>query len=173
MPQAPPGSTLLPFPAFGVLAGQLVGRWGELTGNPVFSLFKNRETERQRTKDKTPDKDSMSSSGSGVLKRKRSELLGWLTRGSPTPRTPDLKPLSFRLSGSPETRKAVRWGGSAGILFFTLCLCSSVVEKSSIWDCIESLIEREAITVETFRSNNGNTGKQYILNPDLLNNWQN
>jgi hypothetical protein len=48
----------------------------------------------------------------------------------------------------------------------------SHMRKKEFRDSIESLIEREAVTVETVRSSQGNIGKLYVLAPEILASWE-
>jgi len=45
------------------------------------------------------------------------------------------------------------------------------MRKREFKEIIESLIEKEAITVETYVSSQGNTGRMYVLAADLFNSW--
>ena len=45
------------------------------------------------------------------------------------------------------------------------------MKKREFLSNIETLIEREAITVETY-TNYRNSGKLYVLNPDLMKSWE-
>ena len=47
----------------------------------------------------------------------------------------------------------------------------SHMKKREFKECVESLIEREAITVESLKLRNGNTGKAYVLHQDIMDSW--
>lgn len=47
----------------------------------------------------------------------------------------------------------------------------SHMRKREFRDCIESLLEREAITVETYRTSKNVAGKMYVLNPEIIESW--
>jgi hypothetical protein len=61
-----------------------------------------------------------------------------------------------------------KYNGKAG---HSALLNTSHMRKREFRDHIESLIDREAISVETYRSNQGNMGKMYVLDPELMENW--
>ncbi len=48
---------------------------------------------------------------------------------------------------------------------------ASHMKKREFRECVESLIEREAIIVEAITLRNGNTGKVYVLNEGIMESW--
>ncbi|MCB5246758.1 MAG: hypothetical protein LHW57_01865, partial [Candidatus Cloacimonetes bacterium] len=48
---------------------------------------------------------------------------------------------------------------------------TSQMKKREFRETIESLIDREAITVETYRSSQGNPGRMYVLSPHIIESW--
>jgi len=48
---------------------------------------------------------------------------------------------------------------------------ASHMKKREFKECVESLIEREAVTVDTYRSSQGNTGRMYMLSPYIIESW--
>ncbi len=49
---------------------------------------------------------------------------------------------------------------------------SSHMRKREFNECIAGLIEREAISVESYRSQQGDAGKLYVLAPELIESWK-
>ena len=58
-----------------------------------------------------------------------------------------------------------KYGGKAG---HSSLLNSSHMRKREFNECIAGLIDREAITVDNYRTQQGNSGRLYVLSPDLL-----
>ncbi len=61
-----------------------------------------------------------------------------------------------------------KYGGKAP---HSALLNSSHMKKRDFKECIETLIEREAITVQSYVSGNNKVGKQYVLASELLQSW--
>ncbi len=47
----------------------------------------------------------------------------------------------------------------------------SHMKKREFKECVESLIEREAITVDTYKTSQGNPGRMYVLTKEILDSW--
>ncbi|MBW6513240.1 MAG: DUF3987 domain-containing protein [Candidatus Syntrophosphaera sp.] len=61
-----------------------------------------------------------------------------------------------------------KYNGKAG---HSALLNASHMKKRDFKECIESLIEREAISVESYKSVQGNSGKMYVLARELMDSW--
>ncbi|MBW6514979.1 MAG: hypothetical protein K0B87_09545 [Candidatus Syntrophosphaera sp.] len=61
-----------------------------------------------------------------------------------------------------------KYNGKAG---HSALLNASHMKKRDFKECIESLIEREAISVESYKSAQGNSGKMYVLARELMDSW--
>jgi len=46
------------------------------------------------------------------------------------------------------------------------------MRKREFNECIAGLIDREAITVDNYRTQQGNSGRLYVLSPDLVESWK-
>jgi hypothetical protein len=49
----------------------------------------------------------------------------------------------------------------------------SHMRKREFQECVNSLIDREAISVVTYVSQKGNPGKAYVIAPELMESWEN
>ena len=50
---------------------------------------------------------------------------------------------------------------------------ASHMRKREFLDCICSLLEREAVTVDSFQAKNYPVAKMYVLNPEIISSWGN
>jgi hypothetical protein len=61
----------------------------------------------------------------------------------------------------------------SGKALHSTLLNSSHMKKREFNECISCLLEREAITVEAYKMNNGRSGKAHLLSDLIKNSWCN